>query len=277
MTGLLGHFPRRYCRFEEGLRPFVVNCICKLHYFKVSAPRSSSSPPRKPAILMPDKAYPRRAHQGIRFPQPDFFGKFCHVAKVGDMGPAVRRTADGKDSISANHTGRIPNGPRQYSRLQFHCKQIHSTALYCLASPPRAFTRASTRHEISWSTGRNLRPVAAQHLHYQYQVLLKQFIRKFDAGKAEVMVRVNLMRFCQSSANLVTSLPAPGVWKFHRFPNPAFSPGQYRILKHCLKFCRIPHLKSLWSIPSRTQSVSVNSMGFSTLRGQQEENPETYA
>ncbi len=217
------------------------------------------------------------AHQGLQFLQLDFLGEFCHVAKVGDMGPVVARTADGKGSISANHAGRIPKVPRQYSRLQFHCKQIHSTALHCLASPPRAFTRASTRHEIHWSTGRNLRPVAAQHLHYQYRVLLKQFIRKIDAGNAEVMASVNLMRFCQSSANLVTSLPLPGVWKFHRFPNPAFSLGRYAILKHCLKFCRIPHLKSLWTLASRTQSVSVNSMGFSTLSAQQEENPETYA
>ncbi len=149
---------------------------------------------------MPDKAYPRRAHRGFDFPSQDFFGKFCHVAKVATWGQRCARTADGKGSISANTPDAYPTVPRQYSRLQFHCNRSIAQLFHCLASPPRAFTRHQPGTKFHWSTGRNLRPVAANIFTINIRVLLKQFIRKFDVVRLKLWSSVNLMRFCQSSA-----------------------------------------------------------------------------
>ncbi len=83
-----------------------------------------------------------------------------------------------------------PTVPGQYSRLQFHCKQIHSTALSLLSlstkgiyqsiNQARNFT--GQQEEICVQSLRNIFTI-------NIRVLLKQFIRKFDAGKAEVMVQ----------------------------------------------------------------------------------------
>ncbi len=198
---------------------------------------------------MPDKAYPDEHIRGFDFPSRDFFGKVlsCRQGWRHGASGAQERQME-KARFQQTTPDAYPTVPGQYSRLQFHCKQIHSTALSLLASPPRAFTRASTGHEISLVN----RKKSASSRCATSSLSISEFCSSNSSAnltlvRLKLWSSVNLMRFCQSSANLVTSLPASSVWKFHRFPNPAFSLGNTAILKHCLEFCRIPHLKSLWS------------------------------
>ncbi len=93
------------------------------------------------------------SHQHIRgfnFSSLDFLGEFCHVAKVGDIGPVVRKNGRWKrldfSKPRRTHTQRFPGNTRGFNST---ANRSIAQLFHCLASPPRAFTRASTRHEIS--------------------------------------------------------------------------------------------------------------------------------
>ncbi|WP_425544235.1 hypothetical protein [Escherichia coli] len=93
-----------------------------------------------------------------------------------------------------------PTVPRQYSRLQFHCKQIHSTALSLLSlstkgiyqsiNQARNFT--GQQEEICVQSLRNIFTI-------NIRVLLKQFIRKFDAGNVRQRIPADTQRLLRES------------------------------------------------------------------------------
>src|SRR5699024_2945251 len=148
--------------------------------------------------------------RGFDFPSQDFFGKFCHVAKVGDMGPAVRKNGRWKrldfSKPRRTHTQRFPGNTRGFNST---ANRSIAQLFHCLASPPRAFTRASTRHEISLVN----RKKSASSRCATSSLSISEFCSSNSSAnltlvRLKLWSSVNLMRFCQSSANLVTSLPA---------------------------------------------------------------------
>ena len=148
------------------------------------------------------------------------------------MGPAERKNGRWKRlDFSKPHRTHTQRFPWQYSRLQFHCKQIHSTAALSLLSLLHQghLPEHQPCTKFHWSTGRN----SASSRCATSSLSISEFCSNNSSAnltlvRLKLWSSVNLMRFCQSSANLVTSLPASGVWIFHHFPSPAFSLGQYR-------------------------------------------------